>query len=179
MRQKLNQSVIHGEAWVSAVEPKYSYDEDVSEDTDLLKERTLLLNVYVRTVQANLASSKFGRDLDYAIADAESEQDSHLKQNPPQGISNAFLLRDYLIAMAKRRRVIELLEEVDCGFHRDGNFAIVATYRRRETDEKLQFRLMRISFVGLWGVFVAPLSAASKRALASFCAVTFRVFSHA
>ena len=111
MRQKLNQSVIHGEAWVSAVEPKYSYDEDVSEDTDLLKERTLLLNVYVRTVQANLASSKFGRDLDYAIADAESEQDSHLKQNPPQGISNAFLLRDYLIAMAKRRRVIGFLKK--------------------------------------------------------------------
>jgi len=111
MRQKLNQSVIHGEAWVSAVEPKYSYDEDVSEDTDLLKERTLLLNVYVRTVQANLESSKFGRDLDYAIADAESEQDSHLKQNPPQGISNAFLLRDYLIAMAKRRRVIGFLKK--------------------------------------------------------------------
>lgn len=37
-----------------ADEPKYSYDEDISESTSLLKERTLLLNNYVRMIESNL-----------------------------------------------------------------------------------------------------------------------------
>jgi hypothetical protein len=93
-------------------QPKFNYDEDVSANNDLMKERTLELETYIRSVGAQLHNFRWGYEFDLAVQGAVADEDRFLRDNSRSMAdgANAFLFREYCIGMAKRRRAIQFLE---------------------------------------------------------------------
>jgi hypothetical protein len=92
-------------------QPDYEYDEDISTNNDLMKERTHRLESYIRLVRHNINDTRWGHDLEFLIQSVEAEENHRFEVEPPPPNINAYIYRAYAVAMTKRRRVVGYLKK--------------------------------------------------------------------
>jgi hypothetical protein len=92
--------------------PKFSDDEDISTDSLLMGDRTSQLQRFVSLVLSQVHTMQGGGDLALALHTTETHEVARLKNSPDvaPGV-NAHVYRDYAVAVAKRKRVIEYMKK--------------------------------------------------------------------